>query len=444
MTNLENLQLDTNTPLIPESVYQCLPGFLKQCTDDFSGRERDMFLTGLLGALSACLPGVYGTYDRSRTFPNLYVVVLAPPASGKGVLKYVRMLLCRIQETRETSRDSRPAPSLVESLNANTESLDPVMTYSDHQRVYKTLIVPGNASSAGLMATLNANKESVVIFETEIDSLNNSQKQDWGGVDYILRLGFQHEAASSLRKDALIGIDEPRISIVLAGTKEQFNKLVPSCENGLYSRLIIYTFNGQATWRDPSDITTPRLDTKYEELSDSLLKIHNHLAAFPTQIKLNKTQWDRFNNFFRTKVCNNPYPNLDYYTSTLFRMGTITHRIIMLFTAIRKGELFETQEETQVVDVDVESALELAEIYLKHSILYMGELPVNPNEAKDRLTKFYEALPDNKDFTSSEAYVIGWEKCMIKERHVRNHLLELTSSKRGMLEKLKTGLYRKK
>lgn len=442
MTNLDNLTAQTNTPLIAEEVYQNLPAFLKHCTDDFSGRERDVFLTGLLGALSGCLPGVYGIYDRSKTFPNLYAVILAPPASGKGTLKYVRKILSSIQKMKE-SDSSRNERSLIESLNSTSETVNTVNAAPDDAGIYRTLIVPGNASSAGLLGTLNANNESVIIFETEIDSLNNSQKQDWGGFDYILRQAFQHEETSSLRKDARIRIDEPKISMILAGTKEQFNKLVPSCENGLYSRLMIYTFNGQAIWRDVSDLSISRLDTKYEHLADDLSKIYKHLAAFPTQIVLNKNQWQAFNDFFRAKVDNNPYHSLDYYTSTLLRMGTIAHRIIMLFTAIRKGELFETQEETHVLDCDVENALELAETFLEHSVFYMGELPVNPNEAKEQQEKFFEALPDNRDFTSSEAYAIGWQKCMIKQRHVRTHLLDLTN-KPGRLDKIKKGVYRKK
>jgi hypothetical protein len=441
MTNLNNVTEQTNTPLIIEEVYQNLPPFLKQCTDDFSGRERDVFLTGLLGALSGCLPEVYGIYDRSKTFPNLYAVILAPPASGKGVLKYVRRILSSIQKMKESCSHTNEK-SLIGSLNSTSETVNPINTAYDDPDVYRTLLVSGNASSAGLLATLNANNDSVIIFETEIDSLNNAQKQDWGGFDYILRQGFQHEETSSIRKDARIRIDQPKISMVLAGTKGQFNKLVPSCENGLYSRLIIYTFSSQPSWRDVSDISTPGLDTKYDYLAGWLLRIYNHLAAFPTKVVLSNDQWRAFNCFFRTKVNNNQYQSLDYYASTLLRMGAIAHRIIMLLTAIRKAELSETEEETQVLDRDVEIALKLAETFLAHSIFYMGELPVGLNEAKELEAKIYEALPDNKEFTSSEAYAIAWEKCLIKERHVRTHLKDLT--KQGMLEKIKQGLYKKK
>jgi len=55
-------------------------------------RERDIFLTGALVILSGSLLKVEGLYDRNRQFPNLFGFIIAPAASGKGALRYAKIL----------------------------------------------------------------------------------------------------------------------------------------------------------------------------------------------------------------------------------------------------------------------------------------------------------------------------------------------------------------
>jgi hypothetical protein len=55
-------------------------------------RERDVFLTGALAILSGCLPGVKGVYAGNEVFPNVFSFAIAPAASGKGALKFAKML----------------------------------------------------------------------------------------------------------------------------------------------------------------------------------------------------------------------------------------------------------------------------------------------------------------------------------------------------------------
>ncbi|HAO05422.1 MAG TPA: hypothetical protein DCQ50_00250 [Chryseobacterium sp.] len=44
-----------------------------------------------LGILSNCLPNIKGNYDGDSVYPNLYILIIAPPASGKGVMNYSRI-----------------------------------------------------------------------------------------------------------------------------------------------------------------------------------------------------------------------------------------------------------------------------------------------------------------------------------------------------------------
>ena len=54
--------------------------------------ERDVFFTSALSVISGGLHNVSGLYANDKVFPNLFSIIIAPPASGKGVMKYSRQL----------------------------------------------------------------------------------------------------------------------------------------------------------------------------------------------------------------------------------------------------------------------------------------------------------------------------------------------------------------
>jgi hypothetical protein len=81
------------TPTIPDAVFENLPFILKEGARAFTDkRKRDVFFTGAISIISGCLPKVSGVYFQERVFPHLYTFIIAPAASGKGVLKNAKRL----------------------------------------------------------------------------------------------------------------------------------------------------------------------------------------------------------------------------------------------------------------------------------------------------------------------------------------------------------------
>src|SRR5690554_2795318 len=78
---------------IDKYVYNRLPEDLIKLTEPFESREKDIVLLSSLGVLSSCLPNVNGVYDGDFVYPHLYLMVIAPAASGKGVMNYSRLLI---------------------------------------------------------------------------------------------------------------------------------------------------------------------------------------------------------------------------------------------------------------------------------------------------------------------------------------------------------------
>ncbi|WP_292012942.1 DUF3987 domain-containing protein [Chryseobacterium sp.] len=85
--------------VIEQVIYDNLPEELKKLTENFTGREKDIVLLSSLGVLSTCFPNIKGLYDGDTVYPNLYTLIIAPPASGKGVMNYSRILIEKIHNT---------------------------------------------------------------------------------------------------------------------------------------------------------------------------------------------------------------------------------------------------------------------------------------------------------------------------------------------------------
>lgn len=206
-----------NGDFIPPTVYDKLPNLLKTSSDVFNEpRERDVFLWGVLGALGGCFHNLiaYNEVDKKGLHTNLIVFVVAPPASGKRALDYARKLIQAVKEDFK-GKDK------------------------------KILLVPANNSASGLIQLLEHNEGVGVMIESEIDTLLNAQKQDWGQNNDIIRNSFENEPYSMYRKKDRehVEIGKPRLSIAISGTESQFKQLIVSPDNGLFSRGCYYVFS---------------------------------------------------------------------------------------------------------------------------------------------------------------------------------------------------------
>ena len=244
---LQQVQPDANsnsvvkTPLIPDIVYDHLPELLKVSSSVFDiPRERDVFLTGALTILSGCFNNVVGIYSKTEYTANIFSFVIAPPASGKGVLNYSRRLADGVHDRIQD---------------------DYKLWGKEKDQLMRSHFIPGDSSAAAIKKLLTQNYGQGTICETEADTMTNALQQDWGGFDELLRKSFHHEPVSCNRisknpdeyDDVTISeIKKPRLSICLSGTPGQVSGLLKSTENGLFSRFLFYTYctEGEPVFRD--------------------------------------------------------------------------------------------------------------------------------------------------------------------------------------------------
>jgi len=439
-----------NTPTIPEELYMQMPELLKQGAMAFTDeRERDVFLTGALAILSGCLPGVKGVYAGNEVFPNLFSFAIAPAASGKGALKFAKMLADEyhsfvLTASREAeSHFNQEMSEHKQKLHSKKKS-DTSMEEVPIKPSFKVVYIPANTSYAKILWHLEQNEGTGIICETEADTLGNVFKQEWGSYSDMLRKSFHHERLSSSRKgnNEFTEVNAPSLSIALSGTPNQVTGLIASSEDGLFSRFMFYAFKVEQKWKDVSpNANNINLTEHFKTLSLSVFKMVLFLQREETIVELTATQWQQLNQTCEAWLNEVTMFTAEEAASIVKRLGLILYRMAMQFTALRKFENGEASSTLVCTDEDFTTALQLAEIYLQHSILMFNNLPKQSEtthfKTGDSKRKFFDALP--QEFTRQQAVETG--KLFTLAARTVDDILHNATGK--ALEKLKAGHYRK-
>lgn len=440
-----------NTPYIPEEVYQQLPKLLQQGCEHFQhAREKDLFLTGAITILSGCMIGVYGTYDQRTVYPNLFSFSIAPPASGKGALSFAKELGMTHHRNMvlESKEKLKQYQAEFEQYRATKKGKKKEDTTPDdtppNKPNFKVLYIPANSSSAAVIGHLEQSDGIGIICETEADTMGNSFKQDWGGYSDLLRKAFHHEPVTYSRKtnNEFVEVEKPRISVALSGTPSQVQGLISSAEDGLFSRFIFYTFKVKPQWRDVSPKSKVNLTEHFSILSVEVDILAKYLELLPTEFHLTPEQWQFLNSKFELWLKEISTFVSEEASSTVKRLALIVFRIAMVLSAIRKVEDGVADKDITCEDMDFQTAFALAEVYKQHAMLMFAALPKSEETKLDQnKKKFYDALPDDKEFTRQEAVEIGLA-VGIKERTVGKYLHNFLNS--FLEQPIKYGPYRKK
>ncbi|MFT3846811.1 MAG: DUF3987 domain-containing protein [Lacibacter sp.] len=438
------------TPTIPEELYLQMPDLLQHgamaFTDD---RERDVFLTGALAILSGCLPGVKGLYAGNEVFPNVFSFAIAPAASGKGALKFAKMLADDyhsfvLKASREAEMQYNQELSEHKQRISSKKKGDTTTEEPPAKPTFKVVYIPANTSYAKILWHLEQNEGTGIICETEADTLGNVFKQEWGSYSDMLRKSFHHERLSSSRKgnNEFTEVNAPSLSIALSGTPNQVTGLIASSEDGLFSRFLFYAFKVEQRWKDVSpNANNINLTEHFKVLSGRVFNMVQFLQREETIIELTTEQWQQLNQHCEGWLNEVTMFTAEEAASIVKRLGLILYRIAMIFTSLRKFENGEAATRIVCTDEDFNTALRLAEIYLHHSILMFNNLPKQSEATQfktgDSKRKFFEALPE--EFTRQQAVEIG-KQFQLSPRTVDDILHNATGK---ALEKLKAGHYRK-
>ncbi len=261
-----------------------------------SDADADMMLLSAMTSMSACLPNVQGLYDNRVVYPNLFLFISAPASAGKGRLMMAKKIVEPIhRELRQAYND--------ELAQFQQEMEEKGKTINVDVKVPQTMLfMPANSSATALYQTLHDCGGSGLIFETEADTLATSLKSDYGNFSDGLRKAFHHEAISYNRRKEreYVEIQNPRLSVVLAGTPRQIRNLIPDAENGLFSRFIMYRAEIKMEWNNVFAKRSMSDDEYYSALGSEFYMLYSRLKGldYKMEFVLTDDQQRQFNELF--------------------------------------------------------------------------------------------------------------------------------------------------
>ena len=388
-------------PLLPESIYESLPLYLKKVVAPAdSPQERDILLLGSVVVLSSCLPNITGIYDGYEVFPNLYLYVTAPASSGKGKLNLCKRLVLPIHFKKR--KEAEEMKILYDEALEATEKGDE----KPQKPKERMLLLPANSSATGVFQLLADNDGRGLIFESEGDTLSLIFKSDYGNYSDGFRKAFHHETISFYRRTEreYVDLQQPCLSTVLSGTPGQVAGLIPNAENGLFSRFLFYHLELDATWKDTfRNKNNGELQDYFHQLGQEFCQFHELLCRQPPiPVILTEAQQDLFYTFFSSIQSRYLALMEDGFVATVRRMGLICYRLMMVFSALRYQGAQQLPYKITCRDDDFDSALEIIRNLLRHSDFTFRHLPQKKEvqEQVNRRLLLLRALP--RDFDSKE------------------------------------------
>jgi hypothetical protein len=410
-------------------------------------REKDVFLTGALAILSGCLPNVSGVYSGSKVYPNLFSFILAPAASGKGALKFAKVLADKyhVKTLAKSVQDKKEYDAKIAASKKGSQKNNPtIISGLPKEPKFKVVYIPANTSNAKVIQHLEHNGGKGIFCETEADTLGQTLKNEWGSYSDMLRKAFHHETISISRKtdSEFVEVNEPQLSVALSGTPKQVFGIINSAEDGLFSRFIFYVFKTDSVWLDPSPKGNPiNLTEFFAKQSQQILNMVEFFEDEEMAFHLTVEQWKELNTEFKAFLEQvNTFVSEDAL-SVVKRLGLILYRFCMIFSALRKFENNSRNKEIYCSDVDFKTALALTKVYLEHSLMMFNNLPKQGEQGVFKSSKnkqmFFDALPDS--FQRKEAVELG-EMFEMKPRSVDSFLQTCVGK---YLEQPKSGFYKK-
>ena len=266
-----------------------------------SDGERDMLLLSLLTAAGSCMPNLYFRYGLTgkKYYANLQCFIVGSAACGKGIANLALELVSKVHEA---------AP----------------------------LVIAGDSSYPGFYKQLERQNGRGYIHESEGSVITDVWRSSVANYNTALRKAAEHEPITRNRARDNSSIACPQLSVLLTGTFSQYKALVPSIENGYFSRLLTLIINDQQAFSsryvEPASGSNGVMGAAAQQLYDLCQALYK---SRPMEFSLTSEQRARLGQHLETA-----YPALMQllgvnFHSVVLRMAVHIERITMILTAMR-------------------------------------------------------------------------------------------------------------
>ena len=302
LTNLNSKEGQEDLRIVEHLDTQKLPESVQQMLSLASTpEEQDIILMATLAAASACVPNLYFRYGPTgkKYYANLQCFILAAAASGKGIANQALEMIRVIDEQYP-------------------------------------LLVAGDSTLAAFYKALAEQNGVGYLHESEGSVITDIWKTSAANYNTALRKAAEHEPISRNRVKGASEIKNPRLSMLLTGTFGQYKALVPSVENGYFSRLLTVVIKGTNPFDKRYVSSKGGQSAVPKIIGQRLLRTYEALMnAGEREWSLTDAQKERLGEHLATE-----YGTLigllgDNFHSAVIRMAVQIERMAMVLSAMR-------------------------------------------------------------------------------------------------------------
>ena len=228
--------------------------------------QQDIMLLGAVTVLGASMNShVRCAYGGKMISPSLQTFIVALPASGKGVLSLVRLLVEPIHDeirlhTAEAMKQYRKEKGAYDSLGKERSQATPPALPPD-----RMFLISGNNTGTGILQNIMDSEGIGLICESEADTISTAIGSEHGHWSDTMRKAFDHDRLSYNRRTdrEYREVKRSYLSVLLSGTPAQVKPLIPTAENGLFSRQLFYYMPAIHKWQNQFDRQDTDLETVF-------------------------------------------------------------------------------------------------------------------------------------------------------------------------------------
>jgi hypothetical protein len=400
-----------------------LPGLFKSILGGNHKQEvKDIMLMGSLIGCGSTMPNVSMRYGSGTICPNLFGLIIGPAASDKSVLSAVSELTYGYHKhLLERSKCELASSSANKAGNLN----------------HYMLHIPDNITQAAIVQQLHTNQGRGMMYGTELDTLVNSLKGQYGQFSEFLRKSYCGDKYTKATKvDGIIEIESPYLGVCLAGTLNQLPKLISNPEDGLLSRFCFYFRKENVVFVNPLGHSIQDQSVSIKEqmirLSEKYTKYCLFLEKYPTQVTYSTKQEAHFNKIGKEITVFLVKSGLSEYTGIGYRLLEMHARICMVFSALRKAEEENENINIEITNEDYLLACKLIKVFFLNGMKAFTLIKPIRKDLLDRLPM---------KFTQKELEDLSYDSAFGSLRSVQRRINELIAQ--GKVIRISHGNYEK-
>lgn len=337
----EGQEEQTLPPPFPEYRW---PRFLQQAVDcGESKAQRDILLLGAITVLGATLNKlVCFNYGHKDHYPCLQTFILALPASGKGALAWVRQLAEPIHQEMLSAYQQKMKDYHVEKTKWDYMGKERTKHTEPEMPRMKLFFIAGDNSGTGIQENLMDNNGAGMICESEADTVSTAIGTDYGHWSHTLRNAFDHDRLAYNRRTNHEYRECGRLllSLLLSGTPAQLCPLIPSPENGLFSRQLFYYMPPIQEWVSQFDTSGTDYAQQFHQWGGQWKTVLDAVKAETNgfRLQLSATQQDEFNRRMAQIFSHAGAAHGSHMRSTVARIAINVCRIMSVVAWLRSLE----------------------------------------------------------------------------------------------------------